>query len=203
MLFSVEGNIMKEKIEVYESLRNEILTMEEMQRNVWIYMYVLFCTLFVLGLQWSNNLFLVSYIILIPFQCVINDYRWSISKMSTYIRIFFENEDRNIGWETLQVSEIYRTYDRQKKRSIRNVIGMSGSIHLGLLATSFYCGYTLKDLYSNNYFVLEIENILLIIVSILLFMFLVMLNRAFYRDYDRELEDVIKRYKEDRVVNKK
>ena len=194
---------MKEKIEVYESLRNEILTMEEMQRNVWIYMYVLFCTLFVLGLQWSNNLFLVSYIILIPFQCVINDYRWSISKMSTYIRIFFENEDRNIGWETLQVSEIYRTYDRQKKRSIRNVIGMSGSIHLGLLATSFYCGYTLKDLYSNNYFVLEIENILLIIVSILLFMFLVMLNRAFYRDYDRELEDVIKRYKEDRVVNKK
>ncbi len=67
--------------------------MEEMQRNVWIYMYVLFCTLFVLGLEWSRYLFLVSYIVLIPFQCVINDYQWSISKMSTYIRIFFEKKD--------------------------------------------------------------------------------------------------------------
>lgn len=42
---------MKEKMEVYETIRNEIISMEEMQRNVWIYMYVLFCTLFVLGLE--------------------------------------------------------------------------------------------------------------------------------------------------------
>lgn len=42
---------MKEKIEEYESIRNEIITMEGLKRNVWIYMYVLFCTLFVLGLQ--------------------------------------------------------------------------------------------------------------------------------------------------------
>ena len=89
---------MRERIEVYESIRNEIVTMEGLQRNVWIYMYVLFCTLFVLGLQWSHYLFLVSYIILIPFQYVINDYRWSISKMSTYIRIFFEKDNKDISW---------------------------------------------------------------------------------------------------------
>lgn len=53
-------------------------------------MYVLFCTMFVLGMQWANYLFLVSYIILIPFQCVINGYKWSITKMSIYIRVFLK-----------------------------------------------------------------------------------------------------------------
>lgn len=107
---------MKERIEVYESLRSEIITMEELQRNVWIYMYVLFCTLFVLGLQWSNNLFLVTYIILIPFQCVINEYKWSIAKMSTYIRIFFENENKKISWESLHTSEFYKKYYKENRK---------------------------------------------------------------------------------------
>lgn len=98
MFFNVEfeivvaetGDVMKERIEVYETIRNELIVIEELQRNVWIYMYVLFCTLFVLGLEWSHFLFLVSYIVLIPFQCVINDYQWSISKMSIYIRVFLK-----------------------------------------------------------------------------------------------------------------
>lgn len=29
---------MNESIEVYETIRNEIIAMEKMQRNVWIYM---------------------------------------------------------------------------------------------------------------------------------------------------------------------
>lgn len=192
---------MEERIEVYETVRNEIITMEELQRNVWIYMYVIFCTLFVLGLQWSYYLFLVSYIVLIPFQCVINDYRWSICKMSTYIRIFFENENRNISWESLHLCDVYKEYDRRRKRSIRNIISMSGAIHLGFLATAFYCGYALKDMYINSHFALEIEKIFLIILSIALFIFLVILNRTFYRDYDKELEDVMGKYKKERKVN--
>lgn len=44
---------MKESKEEYTSLRNEIIIFEEVQRNVWLYMYVIFSTLFVLGLQWS------------------------------------------------------------------------------------------------------------------------------------------------------
>lgn len=58
----------------YESLRNEIISLEEQQRNVWIYMYVLFVTIFVLGLEVSYYLFLVVYIITIPFQVVLNRY---------------------------------------------------------------------------------------------------------------------------------
>lgn len=189
---------MEERIEVYESLRNEIITMEELQRNVWIYMYILFCTLFVLGLQWSHSLFLVSYIILIPFQCVINDYRWSICKMSTFIRIFFENKNKDISWETLHVSEVYKEYDRRKKRSIKSIVGMSGAIHLGILATGFYCGYTLSNSYVDNKFILDFGGVALIILSIFLLMILIMVNRKYYKNYDTELEDIIKKYKKER-----
>ena len=45
---------MKAQIEEYVSLRNEIISIEEQQRNVWIYMYVIFCSLFVLGLERSH-----------------------------------------------------------------------------------------------------------------------------------------------------
>jgi len=189
---------MKEKIEVYETIRNEIIAMEEMQRNVWIYMYVLFCTLFVLGLEWSNYLFLVSYIILIPFQCVINDYQWSISKMSTYIRIFFENENVGISWESLHICDLYKDYYKQKTKSIRGIIKISSATHLGLLATGFYCGYTLWESFNNNNFILDTGNIFFIILSIILFMLLIMINKDFYKNYDTELENIMEKYKKER-----
>lgn len=189
---------MRERIEVYESIRNEIVNAEGLQRNVWIYMYVLFCTLFVLGLQWSHYLFLVSYIILIPFQYVINDYRWAICKMSTYIRIFFEKENKHMSWESLQVSECYKEYDRRKRKSIKNIVGISGAVHLGILATGFYCGYTLNNSYINNKFTLDIGNIALIILSIILLMVLIAINKDYYKNYDTELENIINKYKEEK-----
>lgn len=188
---------MEEKIEVYETIRNEIITIEELQRNVWIYMYVLFCSLFVLGLQWSHYLFLVSYIILIPFQVVINDYKWSISKMSTYIRIFFEQKN-NISWESLHTYEPYKNYYRQKTKSFKGIIRISGAVHLGFLATGFYCGYTLKDSYVNRRFVLDMQNIILIIMSIILLMLLIMINKDYYKNHNSELENIIKSYKQDK-----
>lgn len=98
-------NRQKENIREYESLRNEIISLEEQQRNVWIYMYVIFSTLFVLGLEWSPYLFLVNYIILIPFQCVINSCLRSVQRISTYIRVFFEYCNSGFNWESLQTSE--------------------------------------------------------------------------------------------------
>lgn len=194
---------MNEKIEVYNTIRNEIISMLEMQRNVWIYMYVLFCSLFVLGLEWSNYLFIVSYIILIPFQCILNDYQWSISKMSTYIRVFFEEENSDIGWESLHVYETYKEYYKQKERSIRGFFRISGATHLGLLSTGFFCGYTLSDSYENNKFILSEVNIFLIVLSIILFMILIMINRDYYKNFDKELENVMIKYKKERKVSLK
>lgn len=193
---------MKEKIEVYETIRNEIIAMEEMQRNVWIYMYVLFCTLFVLGLEWSHYLFLVSYIIIIPFQCVINDYQWSISKMSTYIRIFFEKEYVDIGWESLHLCDAYKNYYNRKKKKLRDIIKISGAVHLGFLATVFFCGYILSDLYVNSSFEINTGNVFLIILSIILFIVLIIINKDYYKNYNIELENIMEEYKKERETRK-
>lgn len=188
---------MKEKIEEYESIRNEIIAMEELQRNVWINMYILFCALFVLGLQWSEKLFLITYVVLIPFQCVINEYQWSISRMSIYIRYFFEKDKKVINWESLFKSDYFQDYDRRRRKTIRYIIAASGSIHQGLLSTGSFLFIYIKDLYVENKFMLELEDILFIALSILLFIILVVLNKDYHKDYEIELGDLIKRYKED------
>lgn len=188
---------MKEKIEEYESLRNEIIAMEELQRNVWINMYILFCALFVLGLQWSEKLFLITYVVLIPFQCVINEYRWSISRMSIYIRYFFENDKKVINWESLYKSDYFQDYDRRRKKTIRHIIAISGSIHQGLLSTGFFLFLYMKNLYVKNKFILELEDIFLIALSIVLFIILVILNKDYNKDYENDLGNVIKKYKEE------
>lgn len=121
--------------------------------------------------------------------------------MSTYIRIFFEKENNDISWETLHISNCYRDYYKEKQKKVGTAIGMSGAIHLGFLSTMFYCGYTLKELYVDGKFVLRIENIFLIILSIVLFIFLIILNRAFYKDYDQELERLMEDYKKERKDN--
>lgn len=159
---------MKESKEEYTSLRNEIIIFEEVQRNVWLYMYVIFSTLFVLGLQWSYYLFLVAYVVIIPFQCVYNDYWWSISKISTYIRTFYEEENKNMNWESFHVHPIFKDYYNSKRKNLVDKIRFSGSVFLGVLSTAFFCGYTLKNTYCNKIFNLGIIDVLLIILSVLL-----------------------------------
>lgn len=188
---------MSEKIEVYNSLRNEIISFEETQRNVWIYMYVLFGTLFILGLQWSHFLFLISYIILIPFQCVINDYAFKITKMASYIRVFFEKENIGINWESINLWSQYKEYDNKKKKSFHGILKVSGAVHLGFLATAFYCGYTLKLSYMNNKFVLGWLNVSLIVLSIILLMILVIINKDYYKNYNTELDELMAKYKDE------
>lgn len=70
---------------------------------------------------------------LIPFQCVYNDYWWSISKLSAYIRIFFQEENKDMNWEPFHVHSLFRNYYEKKSQNIIDVIGNSGSIHLGML----------------------------------------------------------------------
>lgn len=186
---------MKERIEEYEYLRNEIISLEDQQRNVWLYMYILFCSLFVLGLQWSRHLFLVIYIILIPFQCIINDYNWSITKLSTYIRLFFEDERTNMNWESFHIFPHYQEYYCNRSNNIIGFIRTSGSVHLGFLTSSFFCMYTLKSMYQNNQFSLSIWDSLLVLLSVVLFFILFIINKEYKNNYFNELENIMKEYK--------
>lgn len=193
---------MSERIEVYETLRSEIIYIMGMQRNIWINMYVLFCTLFVLGLQWSHYFFLVTYIILIPFQCVINDYWQALCRIATYIRVFFENEDTGISWESFQKYKPYTDYYKTKRKGIISTIGKAGAIYLGILATTFYCGYAIKDSWVDNRLVLRIEEALLILLSLALCIILIIIKKNYYRTYDTELENIMEQYKQERMKNK-
>jgi len=74
------------------NIRNEIIADQEQRWNVWINMYVLYIALFVLGIQWSYYLFLVTYIIILPFQATINNLVWNVDRISAYIRIFYEKK---------------------------------------------------------------------------------------------------------------
>lgn len=180
----------------YNSLRNEIISFEEQQRNVWIYMYVLFATLFILGIELSYNLFLVTYIILIPFQIVINRYKWSISKLSTYIRLFYENNDKNLNWESMHAFAEYTEYYKGLSNNISGIIRDTGVTQLGFLATSFYIGYLLCIRFSEDTFNLNSFDLFLIIISLCLFFLTVMLNKEYNRNYKDDLEVVIRKYKD-------
>ena len=189
---------MNERMEVYNSIRSEIISMEELQRSVWVNMYVLFATLFVLGIEWSHYLFLVSYIILIPFQCVINNYKWSIIRMSTYIKVFFEDENKDMGWESFHMSENYVAYDRRIKKSLTQFLGRTGAVQLGLLATGFFCYRILILSYSSSGFVFSLIDLVLLVISIILFIITVIINKEYYKDYNTELEKILNDYKKER-----
>lgn len=186
---------MKVQIEEYVSLRNEIISLEEQQRNVWIYMYVIFCSLFVLGLEWSHYLFLVTYVVLIPFQCVINNFLWSIHKLSIYIRVFFESDNTKLNWESFHQYYPYVKYYKEKSKSLNDIIMTSGATHLGLLATAFFCGYILKNAYHNDQFIIRNMDITLMLFSVILFFIILMINKDYNKKINDGLKDIMDGYK--------
>ena len=83
---------------VYETLRSHIISCENRISNERISMYVVYFALLAFAVNYSW-LILVSFLVLIVFQTLINMDRILISKASIYIKEFFE-ENSNIHWET-------------------------------------------------------------------------------------------------------
>lgn len=86
------------------NIRNEIIADQEQRRTVWINMYILYTTIFVLAMQWSYYLLLVTYIIILPFQATINNLVWNVARLSAYIRIFYEEYDESLNWESMNAN---------------------------------------------------------------------------------------------------
>lgn len=185
----------------YDSLRNEIISIEDRRRNVWIYMYVLFVTIFVLGMEFSYDLFLVTYIILIPFQIVINRYNWGVVKISTFIRVFYEEDKKDLAWEGLHITTEYKELIKKYNRGLSGIIRYTGVSQLGFLATTFYIGSLLKDKYNAGTFSLGMMDIFLVIVSICLFFMTIILSLEYNKDYRKELSELMKNYKRSLDIN--
>lgn len=187
---------MKRIMNEYDSLRNEIISIEEKRRNVWIYMYVLFTTIFILGIEFSYNLLLVTYIILIPFQVIINRYSWGVTKISIFIRIFYEEDNKSLTWEGMHVFSDYKDLIKKYNRSISGIIRYTGVSQLGFLATAFYIIHLFYDRYSDGLIHLELLDIVLVIISIFLFFITIILNQENNKSYKDELESLILKYKD-------
>ncbi len=179
----------------YDSLRSELVSMEATQRSIWIYMYVLFVSIFILGLEFSSNLFLVTYIVLIPFQVVINRYRLSIRKLSIYIKIFYEEDISEFNWETFQVYPEYLEYHRKISSTIFGKIRDTAVVQLGILSTLSYIASVLSARFCNHTFILYAEDVFFMVLCIILVIIIWVINREYKKNNDEELEKVTRNYK--------
>lgn len=187
------NEICENEICEYESLRSEIVSQLETKRNIWIYMYVLYLTMFVLGIEVSRYFLLVTYIIIIPFQSAINSHARAIRIMSTYIRIFFEEQYSFINWETFCICKEYKDFRRTTYKGIRKVLHM-GSVQLGGLSTIFFIYLLLKESCYQGIFKLKCFDILFIIISISLFVCVYLENKDYQKETDKDLETLVKSF---------
>lgn len=179
----------------YNSLRSEIISIQEKRRNVWIHMYILFISIFVLAIEFSYKLFLVSYIVLIPFQIVICRYDWGVKKISSYIRIFYEECDNNLTWESFHVFKNYREIIDRYNKSIMGLTRYTGSSQLGFLASVFFIINFLSDKFYENIFHLKGIDVIYLLASVFLFIVTVYINQTYNKNHIEDLESVIREYK--------
>lgn len=176
------------------NIRNEIIADQEQRRSVWINMYILYAALFAVGIQWSYYLFLVTYLIILPFQATINNLVWNVARLSAYIRIFYEEDDETLNWESMNANyEVYRKYLGKMESKLSAWIRNTSAAQLGGLSTMFFICMLIYNKYSVG---MNILDILLILLSIVLFGVALKLSIDYKKRYKDELESITYQYKE-------
>lgn len=179
--------------EEYSSLRNEITSVQEQQRNIWITMYTLYVALFVVAFERSSYyILLTSYMILIPFQHIINTQNWSVQKLSSYIICFFESEDSNIHWEGLHSYPKYRDY--YKKHGDSKYLNYMGATILGAISTICFISDRIYIIYNNRCTHL-IFDIFMMLLAVSLLFITFMINLKYTNRYHNELYEIMNDYK--------
>lgn len=187
---------MKERIEVYETLRNEIISTQEQRRNVWLYMYTLYVALFVIGIEFNYHLILCTYVVIIPFQNIINECTSAISRLSAYIMVFFEKDNEDMNWEFFQLYPEYRYYYSKDHKTIIGRLKNTGSIQLGLLTTTFYNVFWIMDILKRDMAFSTFE-LFISILSFFLFFIAKYVNQKFNKMDEGYYMDMIQNYKND------
>lgn len=191
---------MESRLDEFNNLRNEIISKQEQKRNVWLHMYILFISLFVLGLEISYYLFLLTFVILIPYQEVINNMEWNVSRISAYIRTFYERDNADLNWETMNTHyPPYLNYLGTRVKGLSGFVRNAGSIHLGFLAAAFFIGCLLRENFLSNGGVLALNviDIFLILFSIGMFFITVRINQDSKINHKPYLEMLMNGYREE------
>lgn len=162
----------------YSMLKQEIISESEIISNVTIAMYTITLSIFVLGAEFDNSIiFLAPYIILFPFQNIINRKRDGINRIAAYMAVFLEDEK---GWEGRynEIFEAMRGYDKNlmlARRIWNFIIGRTNSTQLGLLSTLIFNLFYWKNLNFNS---MGFEDATIVIISVVLFIILALVNKT-------------------------
>ena len=77
---------------------------------------------------------MVSFVVLIIFQTLINEDRIAIEKVSAFIRVFFENPREDIHWETLNKDIDAMKFYNKRIRNLGWYINKTGSSFLAIIS---------------------------------------------------------------------
>lgn len=124
----------EDRIEVYSALRDEAVRLQGEQNSFVLGIYTVYAALLAVG---ANNLpFLFStYLAILTFQSMINYKNWQITKISLYIRIFFEETRDDMHWSSLHSFPDYLEIHRKMSRSPEGILRNTGGTVLAFLTT--------------------------------------------------------------------
>lgn len=171
-------NIEGENLAVYEALRNSIVSCEERIANETIYMYVIYFAMLSFGFQY-NWLFLVTFVVLIVFQAMINTDKLAIEKASTYIRVFFEEVRDDMHWETMHKDSSHLDAYKKKIRNIGWYLNKYGSSCLAIIS---FIALIVTLIQQHDYIIckLSASQIIMVVIAVILCGVAVRVNKQVY-----------------------
>lgn len=184
----------KENLCVYESIRNEIISMEMMQRTLWIAMYASYLTVFVLAIERSYYLLFITYIVLVPIQAQILRYKGAIIRLSNYIKIFFESERDDIHWESFQSSKEMKKYWNIYSKNLANMLCKLSPLFLGGVSAIVFGGYKLHG-YIKASNTISCIDLIWVVFALCANILLFILTKQYNNDYGNESYKAIEDYK--------
>jgi len=187
----VRMKVKEDKIE-YEAVRNEIIRVQNSITNETIYMYVTYITLFSIGFSYSW-FFLASFIMLIVFQGMINENQWELKKMSTFLKVFFEERYDDLHWERLHAFKYYRTIRNIRENKVEWKLYKWSASFLAFISLLFLIFTTFKQVEAD----ISTYEILILTVGFCLFFLTIHINSSFnHIDEERDtmLRDCIEEY---------
>lgn len=192
---------MKENINEYNNLRAELLYYIQEQRNYLISMYIIVISIFAFTIQAQKPyFFLLAYVVIIPFGVTIKRCRESVIKISQFIIVFFEENNYDMNWESLQNYVEIQNFVKMRNPRIMTFILRSAITQLGCLTTGLFLLNEWDILRING--VVEIKSIVLSIISIVLLIITIYINANIRVCEQKRIKRILYHYRRSIMLKK-
>lgn len=170
--------MIEENLIVYEALKNTALHCEDSIRNARIQMYTIYFVVLPFGFTY-HWLFLLTFMILMAFQSIMNTERFAIERVSSYIRVFFEEKRDDMHWSLLNKDfKHLSTYSKQYRNIGWYINAYASSILAVIAFASMIAVYIINQYYETR--CISIFIIVQIIVALVLCIMTIFINTRYY-----------------------